>query len=96
MEPLFAVRLVGSGGWESAGIGHYLPFLAWVGSAGAVGSFGVAVGAAGALAGRWLRSARRMMAQAREVGWRAWLSLYNSTTTLAPRVTYSSSRRTHL
>jgi hypothetical protein len=27
-----------------------------------------------------------MIAQARVVGWRAWLSLYSSTTTLAPRV----------
>jgi hypothetical protein len=36
-----------------------------------------------------------MIAQARVVGWRAWLSLYSSTTTLAPRVAYCSSRRTH-
>jgi hypothetical protein len=35
---------------------------------------------------RWLRSARRMMAQARVVGLRALLSLYSSTTRLAPRV----------
>jgi hypothetical protein len=46
-------------------------------------------------ASRWLRSARRMIAHARVVGLRAWLSLYNSTTTLAPRVAYCSSRRTH-
>jgi hypothetical protein len=36
-----------------------------------------------------------MIAQARVVGWRARLSLFSSTTTLAPRVAYSSSRRTH-
>src|SRR5215208_5125960 len=36
-----------------------------------------------------------MMAQARVVGWRARLSLFSSTTTLAPNVAYSSSRRTH-
>ena len=36
-----------------------------------------------------------MIAQARVVGWRARLSLYSSTTTLAPRVASSSSRRTH-
>ena len=46
-------------------------------------------------ASRWLRSARRMIAHARVVGLRAWLSLYSSTTTLAPRVAYCSSRRTH-
>ena len=44
---------------------------------------------------RWARSARRMIAHARVVGWRAWLSLYNSTTTFAPKVAYCSSRRTH-
>jgi hypothetical protein len=49
---------------------------------------------------RWLascrlRSARRMIAHARVVGRRGWLSLYNSTTTLAPRMAYCSSRRTH-
>jgi len=36
-----------------------------------------------------------MIAQARVVGRRAWLSLYSSTTTLAPKVAYCSSRRTH-
>src|SRR5215217_5398949 len=36
-----------------------------------------------------------MIAHARVVGLRAWLSLYSSTTTLAPRVAYCSSRRTH-
>jgi hypothetical protein len=46
-------------------------------------------------ASRWLRSAPRMIAQARVVGWRAWLSLYSSTTTLAPSVAYCSSRRIH-
>jgi hypothetical protein len=46
-------------------------------------------------ASRWARSARRMIAQARVVGLRAWLSLYSSTTTLAPKVAYCSSRRTH-
>jgi hypothetical protein len=44
---------------------------------------------------RWARSARRMIAHDRVVGRRAWLSLYSSTTTLAPRVAYCSSRRTH-
>jgi hypothetical protein len=44
---------------------------------------------------RRLRSARWMIAQARVVGWRPWLSLFSSTTTLAPKVAYSSSRRTH-
>jgi hypothetical protein len=43
---------------------------------------------------RWARSARRMIAHARVVGRRAWLSLYYSITTLAPRVAYCSSRRT--
>jgi hypothetical protein len=43
----------------------------------------------------WARSARRMIAQARLVGWRARLSLFSSTTTLAPKMAYSSSRRTH-
>src|SRR5829696_8630361 len=36
-----------------------------------------------------------MIAQARVVGWRARLSLLSSTTTLAPKMAYSSSRRTH-
>jgi hypothetical protein len=46
-------------------------------------------------ASRWARSARRMITHARVVGWRAWLSLYSSTTTLAPKAAYCSSRRTH-
>jgi hypothetical protein len=45
-------------------------------------------------ASRWARSARRMIAQARAVGLRARLSLFSSTT-LAPKMAYSSSRRTH-
>jgi hypothetical protein len=47
------------------------------------------------LVSRRLRSACRMIAQARVVGRRARVSLFNSTTTLAPKMTYSSSRRTH-
>src|SRR5215218_5434225 len=46
-------------------------------------------------ASRWLRSARRMIAHARVVDRRVWLSLYSSTTTLAPKMAYCSSRRTH-
>src|SRR5215212_85764 len=45
---------------------------------------------------RWACSARRMIAQARVVGWRARLSLFSSTTTFAPKMAYSSSRRTQL
>ena len=37
-----------------------------------------------------------MIAQARVVGWRARLSLFSSTTTFAPKMAYSSSRRTQL
>ena len=100
-DPAFSWRtaarsLTGRAG-GSAGIGHHRSLLGLLGSAGAVGSVGVA--AVGRLvrwsASRWLRSARRMIAQARVVGWRAWLSLYSSTTTLAPSVAYCSSRRTH-
>jgi hypothetical protein len=36
-----------------------------------------------------------MIAHARVVGRRGWLSLYNSTTTLAPKMAYCSSRRIH-
>jgi hypothetical protein len=36
-----------------------------------------------------------MIAHARVVGLRAWLSLSSSTTTLAPKVAYCSSRRIH-
>jgi hypothetical protein len=36
-----------------------------------------------------------MIAHARVLGWRAWLSLYSSTTTLASKMAYCSSRRTH-
>jgi hypothetical protein len=42
----------------------------------------------------WARWARRVIAQARVVGWRARLSLFSSTTPLAPKMAYSSSRRT--
>jgi hypothetical protein len=47
------------------------------------------------LLGRLVRSARRMIAQARVVGRRVRLSLFSSTTTLAPNVANSSSSRTH-
>jgi hypothetical protein len=42
----------------------------------------------------WARWARRMIAQARLAGRRVRLSLFCSTTTAAPKVAYSSSRRT--
>ena len=46
------------------------------------------------LARCWARWPRRMIAQARVAGRRVRLSLLSSTTTLAPKVAYSSSRRT--
>jgi hypothetical protein len=97
-DRLLVVELVGR--VRSAGIGYHLPLRGLLRSAGAIGPTGavdvVAVGATLALADQPVaRSARRMIAQVRVVGWRAWLSLYSSTTALAPRVAYCSSRRTH-
>ena len=46
-------------------------------------------------AGQTSASTEVTPAQARVVGWRAWLSLFSSTNTSVPRMAYSSSRRTH-
>jgi hypothetical protein len=79
--------------WGSAGIGHDVPLMWWVEWADTVHSVGVAVvEPAGAwLLSRWARLARRMIAHARVVGRRAWLSLFGSTTTWSS--TWRTSRR---
>ena len=90
-----AVRLVAAG--AVSGHRHHLPLPRLVDAVDPIG--GVGGRRLGRLtrwlASRWARSARRMIAHARVVGRRGWLSLCSSTTTLAPRVAYCSSRRTH-
>jgi hypothetical protein len=84
----------------SVDIGRHPPLLRLLGSAGAVGPTGAvavaAVGPTGALASQPVATLGPADdGQARVVGRRAWLSLFSSTTTLAAKVAYCSSRRTH-
>jgi hypothetical protein len=97
-ESLLAAELAGVKG--SVGIGNHLPLLGLAGSVGAVGAAGASgLAALAALLGVLVAAVgavgRPMIPKARLLGLRARLSLLSSTTTLAPKVAYSSSRRTH-
>src|SRR5829696_1335088 len=94
-EPRLPVRLVGPVG--SAGIGRHHSLYGLLGPAWAVGSVGlVALRAAGALAGHPAAAVGPSDDRPSPGGGlAARLSLFSSTTTVAPRVAYSSSRRTH-
>jgi hypothetical protein len=91
----FAVELVEAG--EVSGHRPPPPLLDLMQSAGAVTPTGAAaVGAAGALAGQPLGAVGPPDDRpGAVVGRHTWLSLYSSITTLAPRMAYRFSRRTH-
>ena len=96
MEPLVAVGLVGQVGQRASAT--FSPLLGLVGVIGPTRAVDVAaVAAAGALAGQPLVAFGPPDDRPGAGGWLAGgLSLYSSTTTLAPKMAYSSSRRTHL